>query len=400
MNKESVYKLDSKSKERIWSIWVTEAENSATIHIEAGLLDGEKITNETIITEGKNIGKANETDPYTQAVLQARAKLELKLRGEYVRDLSSATKGVLRSGIPAPMLAQKYHPTGAQSSSKTLVQMGILGDTIDVQPKYDGNRCLISVKPTADLTDLDAVMYTRKGDVMPVQLTHILDEVKNNYGHIFCAEGYIESNPEIILDGELFSSELSFNELNGHLKRKSSQDSEQLAKIQYHLYDEILDEPYTTRYRRMMRFNSDNVILIPSHTIVASDEAINEKLEQFLAEGHEGLMIRTLNTGYESKRTWQLVKCKIFEDSEFKILDLEADSMGRLGNFLMEMDTPTIDRDGVPVTTFKAGLTGVSHEEGIKMLQNKSDYIGKMATVQYFGRDFRPRFPKYKGLRV
>lgn len=409
MDKTTVYKLDSKDKKRQWSIEVVGYEDKAVIVIESGLV-GKKLVTQTIgITEGKNLGKANATTPYTQAVSEAKAKLELQLRSGYVENLEEVKEsGTLRSGIKSPMLAQKHDPTGKQKGSKTLEKMKLLGKKIHVQPKYDGNRCIISIKPNESLTDAIVVMYTRKGDVMPVQLQHIITELKGHYGAAYFADGFSPDTPEWVLDGELFSTEMSFNELNGHLKRKDSQDPIALAKIKYHLYDLMLDKPYDVRYNHLKNFLSETysdesvkyVELIPSYEVEATDENIKEKLEEFLAEGHEGLMIRTLDSPYENKRSWSLCKVKLFEDFEAKLIDIELDSMGRLGAFIMEMPKPSKDRDGKTINTFKAGTTGISHEEGLKIISNKDKYIGTMCTIEYFGLSeyLVPRFPKMKQL--
>ncbi|CAN5204809.1 hypothetical protein BH09PAT1_BH09PAT1_1550 [soil metagenome] len=194
---------------------------------------------------------------------------------------------------------------------------------------------------------------------------------------------------------------MSFNELNGHLKRKDSQDPEQLAKINFHLYDVMSDKGYADRYEMLKRFDGRGIEVIPSYEIIATDEAINTHLEQFLAEGHEGLMIRRLDMPYENKRSWQLIKCKIFEDSEFIINDLQPDVMGRLGKVECKMDVEAYDRDGKLVEFVYPGISGITHDEGRKMLQEKDKYIGKLATVEYFGRsEYKlPRFPKFKSAR-
>lgn len=397
MDKKTLYKVDSKGRQREWSIWVEKGESSSTIVVEAGLLGGNLVRNEVVISTGKNTGKSNETNHYTQAVSEAESTYDNKLRSGYVPELGDAKQHVLGSGIPAPMLAQKYHPTGEQKGSKTLEKMKLSGERIHVQPKLDGNRCLIKVEGDK------AVMYTRKGDVMPVQLQHLLEEV------LFCYN-QMDTDSEIILDGELFSRELSFNELNGHLKRKDSQDPDQLAKIKFHLYDCMENLPYDRRYENLQNFLNKAaefgkeikyIELIPSYEIEASDEAINEKLEKFLAEGHEGLMIRRLDTPYENKRSWQLCKCKVFEDAEYELVDIEQDVMGRLGKFIMKMDRETYDRDGKLIETFGAGATGITHEEGRAILADKAKYIGKKCTVEFFGlSEFSvPRFPKWKGVR-
>jgi ATP-dependent DNA ligase len=380
---QTLYQKDSLDRVRSWEIAViNNGENTETI-ITTGLVDGAKVSNYTTITNGKNIGKSNETTHYEQALLEANSKIELQLKRGYVKDLANIKdKDVLGSGIPAPMLANKHHPTGAQKSSKTLAQLRIIGKQICVQPKLDGNRCLIKVE------DGIGTMYSRSGDIMPVQLGHILDDVsgicdKYNIGESF------------ILDGELYSNKISFNKLNGLIKREtaSSSDVEERRDIKYHLYDVMLNAGYEKRYEFINKFNSTNIFVIPNYFITATDENIKNYLEQFLSEGHEGLMIRQLGIPYEHKRTWQLCKVKVFEDKEFKLVGFEEDKRGGfVGAFVME------NNSGV---TFNAGASGQSEEDRTYMWNNKYEFLGKMATVCFFGKSEYgiPRFPKFKGLR-
>lgn len=378
---KTLYQLDLAGNTKQWTIEVSDNLNgTANISIRSGRLDGATIENVTTIREGKNIGKVNETTPFEQAISEANSKIELKLRKGYVENLSDAiSSATLGSGIPQPMLAQKYHPTGAQTSSKTLKQIGILNKQIVVQPKLDGNRCLIVVENGVPK------MYTRKGDLMPVQLPHIINDVKLNLGII----------KNIVLDGELFSDEFSFNKLNGLIKREKATPEEiaERSQIKYHLYDVVSDEGYEIRMIRLTRFETSNIIIVPSTFIIATDESINSHLEKFLAEGHEGLMIRQLGIGYENKRSWQLCKVKIFEDTEFKLVDFEEDVRGGfVGTFIMQMP------DG---RTFGAGASGQGVDERTIMWNNKADYLGQMATINFFGYSEYgiPRFPKFKGVR-
>ena len=378
--KETLYQLDQNGNTKVWTITVTNNTSFSTVTVESGRLGGNLITNSSDIKEGKNAGKSNETNHYEQAVSEAKSKVEEKLRKGYVRDLKEAKSStILGSGIPSPMLAHKHSPDGSQSSSKTLAQIGILNKQIAIQPKLDGNRCLIVVE------DGEPKMYTRKGDVMPVQLDHILNDVKNKLGVV----------KDIILDGELFSSEISFNTLNGLIKRVkvNDEDIKNRLKIKYHLYDVIENTGYEVRSKIIPNFASENILVVPTFYITATDENIKKYLEQFLAESHEGLMIRQLGIGYESKRTWQLVTVKIFEDSEYELVDFVEDVRGNfVGAFTMKME------DG---RTFNAGASGQSVEERTEMWNNKDKYLNKMATVEYFGLSeyMIPRFPKFKSLR-
>lgn len=376
----TLYQLDQSGNIKVWKIFAIDNGTYSTIVIETGRLNGSLIRNETDIKEGKNIGRSNETNHYQQALLEIYSKVNEKIREGYVSDVYAAQKAtVLGSGIPHPMLAQKHSPDGSQSSSKTLKQIGILGKKIVVQPKLDGNRCLIVVKNGIPK------MYTRKGDLMPVQLEHILRDVRLG----------LNGTTDVILDGELFSSEISFNTLNGLIKRAkvTEEDKKQRLQIKYHLYDIITSDGYEVRMTLLPKFASHNVLIVPSTFIIATDANIKHYLEKFLSEGHEGLMIRQLGIGYESKRTWQLCKVKIFEDEEFKLVGFEEDARGGfVGAFTMQA------KDG---TRFNAGASGQSVEERTEMWNNQNKYLGKMATVEFFGRSEYgvPRFPKFKGVR-
>jgi len=376
---KTLYHKDTLGKIRIWTISVIHGNNSSDTIIETGLLDGAKIKNVTTISEGKNSGRSNETNHKTQALAEAQSKVLAKLKEGYVEKIEDVKESsILGSGIPAPMLANKHHPTGEQKGSKTLGQMKILDREIIVQPKLDGNRCLIKVK------DGVATMYTRSGDVMPVQLEHILTDVLKPY----------VKRPDFILDGELYSDKFSFNKLNGLIKRVtvSDEDIKERKNIKYHLYDVMSNEGYEKRNIFLQRFASKNIILVPSYTIIATDRNIKDYLELFLSQGHEGLMIRQLEMPYEYKRTWQLCKVKVFEDDEFELVGFEEDKRGGfVGAFTMKIGD----------STFNAGASGQSEEERAYIWTHKDEYIGKMATVCFFGCSEYgvPRFPKFKGIR-
>ena len=376
---KTLYHKDSVGKIRVWTIHVFHGEYFSSTIIETGLLDGIKIKNLTTIAEGKNAGKSNETNHRTQALAEAQSKITSKLKEGYVEKIEDVREAsVLGSGIPAPMLANKHHPTGEQKGSKTLSEMKILNKIIAVQPKLDGNRCLIKVDGDK------AVMYTRSGDIMPVQLQHILDDVLKTY----------VKRPQFILDGELYSDKFSFNKLNGLIKRVtvSEEDIKERKNIKYHLYDVMSDEGYEKRNAFIQRFASKNILVIPSYAIRATDENIKQYLERFLSEGHEGLMIRQLGIPYEYKRTWQLCKVKVFEDEEFKLVGFEEDKRGGfVGAFTMQIGN----------STFNAGASGQSEEERAYIWTHQDEFIGKMATVCFLGRSEYgvPRFPKFKGLR-
>ena len=59
----------STGKSMMWSIQVTERDGCGVIETTRGFTDGKKQINEKVISEGKNIGKKNETSVEEQTVL-------------------------------------------------------------------------------------------------------------------------------------------------------------------------------------------------------------------------------------------------------------------------------------------------------------------------------------------
>jgi DNA ligase-1 len=391
----TLFTLDTKGKLRSWAISVEPRTVGCAVVIFSGLTDGAKVANEYTVTAGKNIGRANETSPFEQAVFEARSKWDAQVRAGYCEDPASCKQDLLGSGICAPMLAQKYSPDGSLKGSKTLAQMKLLGERIEVQPKFDGNRCLIKVN--ADSVE----MFTRKGDRM-LPVPHIEEQIREVY------DANISNGQEFILDGELYTDAFSFNTLNGLIRReeKTAEHLEMLKKVNYHLYDLVSENGYRTRYDICATYfaNDRNIKIVSSYTIVATDENIRRYMEEFLNQGYEGLMIRRLDCPYEHKRSWSLCKYKDFQDGEYRVLDIIEDVRGGgiIGAFVMEMNEPSTDRDGREIKTFNAGVKDLTREEMLKIWQNKQEFIGRFATVEYFSLSEYgiPRFPKLKGFRA
>lgn len=382
----TLYQKDSRGNIKVWTMKVVDKGKHSEMISHSGIEGGKMTEDVTIISEGKNIGRSNETDPYEQAILEAQSKIDGKIREGYVADKKDIKESSeLGGGIKAPMLAHKYDPKGQQNGSKTLDQLKLKGKRGSVQPKFDGHRRLIKLTPTS------VTQYTRKGDVSE-SLPHISEQLMAMSKKIFAIAGIPK---EIFIDGEAFTDEVSFNELSGLLRREKGHTEEELekrSKINIRLYDVFLEFGYETRYALLTNFASKNIIVVENHVIELTDANLQKYLDKFLGEGHEGLMIRQHGIPYEHKRTWQLMKMKIFEDEEFEIVGGEESvKKGMLGAFIVK------DKKG---NEFRTSLK-FSHPERKEMWENLKKYVGQQATVEFFGRSEYgiPRFPKTKAIR-
>ena len=278
-----------------------------------------------------------------------------------------------------------------QGNSKNLKKLGLENKEIIVQPKKDGNRTI------AHVTLNSAKLYTRTGKEF-IPIDHIQNELVECFHKIY---DYVNKKYNVIeywIDGELFTSSVSFNKLNGILKKekKDSEDLKLIDKLEYHIYDVILPVGYSSRVKIINYFNNKHLKVIKSYTINATEQLLQEYLDKFLSEGEEGLMIRKLDIPYENKRTEQLLKFKVFEDDEFEIIGFKKSIEGEtLGSIQFKM------KDG---NTFYAAFKGTD-EEQLEIWNNKLKYLNTKMTVEFFGYSLpeeggRPRFPKAKGIRI
>ena len=176
-----LYGNASNNKIKEWSIHVIkESEKLIKVITLNGYIDGKKAKSEKIITEGKNIGKKNETTPFDQAIFESDKKWRNKIeKNGYCESLEALKKGnnVHNEGIPNnntesifiepvyPMLAKKY-----ELNSKTKKKADIVFPCF-CQPKLDGLRCMIY------LDNNNVRMMSRAGKQF-LNLDHIRNEIK------------------------------------------------------------------------------------------------------------------------------------------------------------------------------------------------------------------------------
>jgi ATP dependent DNA ligase domain/DNA ligase OB-like domain len=369
-------------KTKMWSIKVTERVSGTglicgVIETTHGYVDGKKQVNEKIIFEGKNIGKKNETTPLQQAINEARSAWIKKQESGYssyagttdgLKDGDDASvdlgtgcgargKGIDEE-VPLPMLAHDYNKRGKSIKFPCFVQR-----------KYDGTRC-VGI-PSRGLFSRNRKRYPH--------LQHIITE--------------LNQLPEsVILDGELYSDTLTFQEIVGIVKRetlKKGDDDKQL-QIKFHIYDIINDMPYEQRYANLQllfnRYKFKYLELVKTD-VCDSEEKMKELHGQYVAEGYEGIMLRNMRGLYKNARSADLQKFKKFFDDEFEVVGFREGEGQEEGCVLWVCTT----KEG---KVFNCRPRG-SREERIELFKNGESYIGKALTVRYqeLTDEQIPRFP-------
>jgi ATP-dependent DNA ligase len=340
-----LYKKDTKNKIRIWKIET----DGAYINQWSGLLDGKLIFNQKI-AKGKNIGKSNETTPEEQAIKEIKSKIESKLTEGYFRTLEEAQN----EEVVLPMLAKSYEDEKHK----------IDWTNCYIQPKLDGMRCLAHIK-----TNGDVKLISRDGKIITTA-QHIIDDLSN-------------IKEDIILDGELYSHGLSFQE-NMKLKKHNPE------LIKFHVYDIVSKEPFFNRAVRPYIEDLSSCYEVSTYRI-RSEEQLKVFHARFIGDGYEGSIIRWGNEGYKvNGRSSNLLKYKDFKDLDALIIDIEP------GDQRPEWGIPVLQWNN---KTFRSGVR-MSHEDRVNLLINKDDFIGKIANIRYFELTDEgiPRFPIMVGV--
>jgi len=353
----TVYKKTSTGKIQQWTAWIEKTKTGFLLKVQSGQIDGKlKETSGQVIDEGKQKRTAKE-----QAIFQANSKLKKK-RDEAYFDTIEEARTLVKL---LPMLA---HPITKRGHNITYPAI--------VQRKYDGVRCL------AQINDGKVTLLSRKGKEFP-HLKHIGREVIN-----------FNKNPSIVLDGELYSDTLTFQELVGLVRRvtlKEGNDT-QMLEVSLRVYDciDLDNEPdFKDRYVTITDItNGAKYLSLVENITVNSEKEAYAAQVRFVQEGYEGAIVRNLIGAYViGKRSPNLQKVKTFLDDEFEIVGFTQGTGDETGCVIWICKT----KDG---KEFRVRPRGTREERKL-LFQNGKSYIGKMLTVRYqeLTDDGIPRFP-------
>ena len=266
-----------------------------------------------------------------------------------------------------------------------------------ISRKLDGIRCLV----------FNGEAKSRK-----------LKDIPNNYIREYLALAL--EDIDATFDGELMVGD-TFQSCSSGVMTESGQPD-----FIYNVFDVVFTNTKQSFYMRyeelsniIQKLNDPRIKLVEHYLIKTKDELLQYE-EQFLAEGHEGVMIRSFLGPYKCGRSTNkegyLLKWKRHSTQEGVVLGFEErmhneneamiDELGHtkrsshqenmvptgmLGALVLQME------DG---TTCKAG-TGFLESQRIEIWENQDQYLGKLATIKYqnVGIKDKLRFPVFVGWR-
>jgi len=351
---DKLFAKNKAGKIKEWEVEVfSNPDGTASFIRASGLAGGTKTSTVRNVKVGKNIGKSNETSPYEQACLDARSRWNKQIDKGYgtcVADLKSAHE----VEFFLPMLANRFDKVGKKITWPAFVQ-----------PKLDGFRSLAR-KRNGEVT-----MWSRKGKVFDVP-KELISELNG-----MMSEGET-------LDGEIYvhewrspSNEADFQRISAATKKHN----EDTPLLQYHVYDRpVFGKTFKERFVNKPFSDTQRV------KMVLTIECQNEK-EMFGRYDtwitgklpYEGLMVRNITSQYLfAHRSYDLLKVKPLQDSEFKIIGGSEASGNDEGTVVFRC----VAENGEEFDVRPKGTRATRAE----YWNNLDSYIGQWLTVQYRGR--------------
>lgn len=337
-----LYSLTKTGKIKQWQIDVVDSVDKSIIIVRHGYENGKVVEVVKEISSGKNLGKANKTTPYSQAILEAQSKWNKKIEEGYTETKENIQIKLL------PMLADKYN------DYKHHIKFDCY-----VQPKLDGIRCFFN----------KGKLYSRTGKEIK-NIPVILNQLK-------------KANVDLRLDGEITIPNTTFQQFSGLMNKKylSEADNLLLKTAKFSVFDYIIEnKTFEERYKILSNFFNknkfENIYLIKTE-ICKTHECILKKHKEYVKENYEGIIIRNREGLYEiNYRSKNLLKYKTFFDEEFKIVGYKEGTSIEKGCVIWICSAK---KSG---DTFDVRPTGTFEERKI-LFKNAKKYIGSYLTVKF-----------------
>lgn len=356
-----------------WMVWkvsvLVVSAQECIVRREYGYEDGKVSVSDKSITKGKHIGKKNETSVYDQACMEAASLWKKQMETHLYTETKEAPP--LHPGDTGPMLAHSFdkHSNRIRFPCYT-------------QAKLDGVRMRCKVDTRQHVTCL-----SRTGKPLSVEpLQNIIASIKT----------IISNNPSLVdtfFDGELYTSELLFEDIVGLCRNRANPDKNKYDKLVYHVYDVCIPSmDYDERFKTLTALfaandNNSPYVRLVDTTIAPTLQSVFEHHDQLAAQGYEGVMVRNRKGMYVSGRSYDLQKFKRFEDKEYLIIDWKEAEGNDKGTAILQCQTD----DGGSFWVRPRG----TREYRASLLDPSAMVKGKWLTVRYQNLTDKgmPRFP-------
>jgi len=409
----------------------------AIIETESGQEGGKirKIT-PTIITTGKHIGAANETNIIEQAFRDALGLYNKKLKkvaSNIVHEINSPSSmspsSMPPSSMPPSIMSPSIMPPSimpppmlVQNITKNPLHENDFKNGITLQKKLNGVHYITFFHLNK------VIKYSRGGLIysessMP-NITMELGSVFNNMIEFTPSNAKRYKIPNIdlytnavpYLAGELYKHGIPLNIISGQARKEIT-----TIYLEYHIFDVFfplaienghnMESKYRQRYLddlflKLQKLKLQNIKRVDNIKVHSMDE-INELVSKYIEDGYEGGIVRKDNgiyrysiNNYHSK---EILKIKPIFDDEFPIVGFTQGKKGKdLGAviWICSCTRDHFDAKGEDIKTFHV-VPNLSLTERKELFKIGDTFIGKMLTVSYaeLSKDGAPIQPKGIAIR-
>ena len=159
----------------------------------------------------------------------------------------------------------------------------------------------------------------------------------------FNAPTFLQQKFDVILDGELWLGRGRFNECSGIVRNKLSPN---WSGITYKIIDYV-DESgtFSEHYKYLNNIDYSSNISLIEQTICLGLDHLLEFERTIIEQGGEGVMLRNPNTGYQFRRSNDLLKVKRFDTDICKVIGYiegEGKYEGMMGALVCEYNSTVI----------------------------------------------------------
>jgi DNA ligase-1 len=349
---QTLYGVARTGKVKQWGAKAVEHDdNSASIIVSSGYVDGKIRDIPKHITKGKNVGKANETTPFQQALSEAQSKWNGKRDSNYEPEQMDPN-----NYIPRLMLPQLAKGVGK----------GKIKYPAFIQPKLNGicNLAEPPMVPPKFSPTPDLYQHHSRGGQLFTTLAHIDEWLK-------------QLDLPAPTHGELYVHGWSLQKIGSYVKKiKSDQHV-----LEYWLYDLAWIGPeFESRMgwiqEKIPELGPNCPIKVTPTKIVNNYDEAKAFETECVNAGFEGAMLKNKDGIYMFQyNSNDLEKVKSFEDDEFEIVGGKQGTGLDSGCIIYRCVT----KEGREFDARPRGTVADRQD----MFANLSNDIGKMLTVKY-----------------
>jgi len=237
-----------------------------------------------------------------------------------------------------------------------------VGEPAAIDYKYDGMRAQIHVE------DGEVTVFTRRLEDVTEQFPDAVEAVEEN----------IESD-NCIIDTELVGYDpedggvIPFQKLSKRIKRKYEiQKLKEEIPVEVRPFDliyldePILQRPYSERWQELKNIvvEEEKTLRLVDHRETSDEEEVNEMQQKSLSEGHEGIMMKSLEAEYKpGNRVGYMVKLKpVMETLDLAIVGAKW-SEGRRSDWLGRLYLGCYDKENDEYLEVGKMATGLTDEQ-------------------------------------